>query len=51
LTERDARDAERQAAPLTAAPGAVVIDTTALDADTVLARASDVVGRALVGSR
>jgi cytidylate kinase len=51
LEERDARDAERQAAPLTAAPDATIIDTTTLDADTVLARVSDIVTRALVGSR
>jgi hypothetical protein len=36
---------------MTAAPGAVVIDTTALDADMALARASDIVARALAGSR
>jgi CMP/dCMP kinase len=51
LTERDTRDAGREVAPLTAAPGAVVIDTTTLDADMALARASDIVARALAGSR
>lgn len=35
LRERDARDSGRRAAPLTAAPDAVVIDTTELDADAV----------------
>lgn len=51
LTERDERDARRRAAPLTAAPDAVIIDTTALDPDAVLARASEIVARALAGSR
>jgi cytidylate kinase len=51
LTERDARDAGRRAAPLTAAADAVTIDTTALDPDAVLACASKIVARALAGSR
>jgi cytidylate kinase len=51
LTQRDERDARRRAAPLTAAPDAVIIDTTALDPDAVLARASEIVARALAGSR
>jgi CMP/dCMP kinase len=51
LRERDARDAGRQAAPLTAAPDAIIIDTTMLDADAVLALVSDIVMHALTGSR
>jgi cytidylate kinase len=51
LQERDARDARRQAAPLAAARGAVIIDTTTLDADMVLARAADIIERALASSR
>ena len=47
LTNRDARDTERRASPLIAAPDAIVIDTTTLDPDTVFERASDVVARAL----
>ncbi|HEY3909179.1 MAG TPA: (d)CMP kinase [Stellaceae bacterium] len=47
LMERDARDSDRQAAPLLAAADAELIDTTALDADTVLARAVGIVARAL----
>ena len=47
LKERDARDSGRRVAPLMAAPDAVVIDTTALDADAVFERASDVIARAL----
>jgi CMP/dCMP kinase len=51
LEKRDARDAGRQAAPLGAPPDAVIIDTTTLDADTVAARASEIVSRAFAGSR
>jgi CMP/dCMP kinase len=51
LRERDARDAGRRDAPLTAAPDATIIDTTALDADMVLSRVADIVARALDGSR
>jgi cytidylate kinase len=51
LQERDARDARRQAAPLAAARGAVIIDTTTLDADMVLARAADIIERTLASSR
>ena len=47
LKERDARDIERRAAPLIAAPDAIVIDTTTLDPDTVFERASNLVARAL----
>jgi CMP/dCMP kinase len=47
LTERDARDSGRRVAPLAAAPGAVVIDTTTLDADAVFERASHLIARTL----
>lgn len=47
LQERDARDSSRRSAPLVAAPGAIVIDTTALDADAVFAIAAEWVARAL----
>lgn len=47
LNERDARDSGRQAAPLTVAPDAEVIDTTTLDADRVFERASNLVARTL----
>jgi len=39
MRERDARDSGRDAAPLRAAPDAVVLETTALDADAVYAAA------------
>jgi len=47
LKERDARDSERRAAPLGAAPDAIVIDTTTLDADAVFELTSVLIGRAL----
>ena len=47
LKERDARDSERRAAPLTAAPDAHIIDTTTLDADGVFERVCALVARAL----
>jgi len=47
LMNRDARDTERWASPLIAAPDAIVIDTTALDPDAVFERASDLIARAL----
>jgi cytidylate kinase len=47
LTNRDARDTERRASPLTAAPDAIVIDTTTLDPDAVFERASELIARAL----
>lgn len=46
LMKRDARDSERRAAPLAAAPDAEIIDTTALDADAVLECAAALVARA-----
>jgi cytidylate kinase len=43
--ERDARDAGREDAPMRAAADAVVVDTTGLTADVVLARLEEVVRR------
>lgn len=51
LKERDARDIERRAAPLIAAPDATVIDTTTLDADAVFERVSDLIARELAAQR
>jgi len=51
LKERDARDIERRAAPLIAAPDATVIDTTTLDADAVFERVSNLIARALAARR
>ena len=45
MKERDARDSERRVAPLAAAPDAVTIDTTLLDADQVFERACDLIAR------
>jgi cytidylate kinase len=45
MKERDARDSGRRVAPLSAAPGAVTIDTTLLDPDQVFERASDLIAR------
>jgi cytidylate kinase len=47
MMERDARDSERRVAPLAAAPDAVTIDTTRLDADQVFELASGIIERAL----
>ena len=47
MKERDARDSQRRVAPLAAAPDAVILDTTRLDADQVFERASDIIARAL----
>jgi len=47
MTERDARDSERRTAPLIAAPDAIVIETTTLDADAVFERACDLIHRTL----
>ena len=47
MKERDARDSERRVAPLAAAPDAVTIDTTGLDADQVFGLASEIIARAL----
>ncbi len=43
LRARDAQDTARQAAPLTAASDAVVLDTTSLDADAAFAAALEIV--------
>jgi CMP/dCMP kinase len=45
MRERDARDSERRVAPLAAAPDAITIDTTLLDADRVFEQASDLIAR------
>ncbi|TMK28122.1 MAG: (d)CMP kinase [Alphaproteobacteria bacterium] len=47
MKERDARDSERRVAPLAAAPDAVTLDTTGLDADRVFELASEIIARAL----
>jgi cytidylate kinase len=47
MKERDARDSERRVAPLAAAPDAVTIDTTSLDADQAFELASEIIARAL----
>ncbi len=47
MKERDARDSLRRVAPLAAAPDAVTIDTTGLDADQAFGQASDIIARAL----
>ncbi len=51
MKERDARDSGRRVAPLAAAPDAVIIDTTRLDADQVFERASKLIVRALAAHR
>jgi len=51
MKERDARDSGRRVAPLAAAPDAVIIDTTALDAEEVFEQASDLIARALAAHR
>ena len=45
MRERDARDSERRVAPLAAAPDAITIDTTLLDAEQVFERACDLIAR------
>jgi cytidylate kinase len=45
MRERDARDSERQVAPLAAAPDAIILDTTLLDADQVFEQAFDLIAR------
>ena len=47
MKERDARDSGRRAAPLSAAPDAVTIDTTLLGPDQVFERASELIARSL----
>jgi cytidylate kinase len=45
MRERDARDSERRVAPLAAAPDAITIDTTLLDAEQVYEQASELIAR------
>ncbi|MBV9860911.1 MAG: (d)CMP kinase [Alphaproteobacteria bacterium] len=47
MKERDARDSGRREAPLAAAPDALIIDTTAMDADQVFAQAAERITRVL----
>ena len=47
MKERDARDSSRRVAPLAAAPDAITLDTTGLDAEEVFELASDIIARAL----
>ncbi len=49
IEERDARDRERQAAPLRRADDALELDTTALDADAAFERAVALVEQQLAG--
>lgn len=51
MKERDARDSLRRVAPLAAAPDAVAIDTTGLDADQVFEQASEIIARAIAARR
>jgi cytidylate kinase len=51
MRERDARDSERRVAPLAAAPDAITIDTTLLDADQVFEQASELIARHLARHR
>jgi cytidylate kinase len=46
IAERDARDLERSAAPLKAAPGAIVVDTTGLSIDAVVDRVMQILAGA-----
>jgi cytidylate kinase len=45
IRSRDARDSGRAVAPLTAAPDAIIIDTTTLDADAAFAAALNILRR------
>jgi CMP/dCMP kinase len=49
IEQRDARDRERQTAPLQAAGDAIELDTTALDADAAFAKAADLIAQKLKG--
>ena len=51
MKERDARDSTRPVAPLTPAPDAMVLDTTALNAEAALAVAVTFVGRRWRGEK
>ncbi|HEY3920265.1 MAG TPA: (d)CMP kinase [Stellaceae bacterium] len=50
IEQRDARDRERQTAPLRPASDAIELDTTALDADAAFIKAADLIARKLEGS-
>lgn len=50
IEQRDARDRERQTAPLRPADDALELDTTALDADAAFAKAADLIARKLKGT-
>jgi CMP/dCMP kinase len=49
IEQRDARDRERQTAPLRPGDDAIELDTTALDADAAVAKAADLIARKLKG--
>lgn len=49
LVARDARDSQRAEAPLKPAEDAIVLDTSALDADAVFTAARDIIDRKLSG--
>jgi cytidylate kinase len=49
IEQRDARDRERQTAPLRPASDAIELDTTALDADAAFTKAADLIARKLNG--
>lgn len=51
LKDRDRRDTKRAAAPMAVPIDATIIDTTALDIDAAVERASQIVARALAGGR
>jgi cytidylate kinase len=50
LQQRDARDSQRAVAPLRPAEDALMLDTSALDADQALAQAIDLIERKSGGS-
>jgi CMP/dCMP kinase len=50
IEQRDARDRQRQTAPLRPADDAIELDTTALDADAAFAKAADLIAWKLEGS-
>jgi cytidylate kinase len=51
MKERDARDSSRPVAPLTPAPDAMVLDTTALNSEAALAAAVTFIGRRWRGEK
>jgi len=50
IAERDRRDRERETAPLVPAPDAILLDTSVLSIDTVLARVLELAGERGLGS-